>query len=127
LATDPEISVPVATVPKPFTENTLSIGSRKYPAAFFSPISAATCFNSRRSSSRPAPRRAYGYCRRAFQKRARHHLFHLQANQSENIVVHQVRLGQRDDAALDAEQPADVEMLARLRFDRFVGGHREQQ
>ena len=40
--------------------------------------------------------------------------------------VHQVRLGQRDDAARDAQQAADVEVLAGLRLDGFVGRDHEQ-
>ena len=36
------------------------------------------------------------------------------------------RLGERDDAAADAEQAADVEVLAGLRLDGFVGGDDEE-
>ena len=40
--------------------------------------------------------------------------------------IDQVGLGERDDAARDAEQAADIEVLARLRLDGFVGGDHEQ-
>jgi hypothetical protein len=63
---------------------------------------------------------------RAFQERALHHLFHFEPDQSENVGIHQIGLGQRDDAARDAQQAADIEMLARLRLDGFVGSDHEQ-
>ena len=40
--------------------------------------------------------------------------------------VDEIGLGQRDDAALDAEQVDDREMLARLRHDAVVGGDHQQ-
>ena len=53
LPSEPETSVPVTTVPKPFTEKTRSMGSRKWPEAFFSGTAAAA-----RSSSAAQLRKA---------------------------------------------------------------------
>ena len=45
----------------------------------------------------------------------------------EPVLVDEVALGQRDDAARDAEQVEDREVLARLRHHAFVGGDDEQR
>ena len=45
---------------------------------------------------------------------------------SQHLVVREIALRDDDDAARNAEQPADVEVLARLRHDRFVGGDHQQ-
>ena len=42
------------------------------------------------------------------------------------VGVGEIGLGQHDDAARNAQQPADVEVLARLRHHRFVGGDDQQ-
>ena len=63
---------------------------------------------------------------RAFQERAGHQFFHLGSHQRENVVIHQVGLGERDHAARNPEQPADIEVLAGLRLDGFVGRDDEQ-
>ncbi len=63
---------------------------------------------------------------RAFQKGARHQFLHLELHQSHQVRVYQVGLGQRDDAARNPQQAADVEVLTRLRFDGFIGGNNEQ-
>jgi len=47
-------------------------------------------------------------------------------HQLQPLVVDEVALGERDDAAGDAEQVQDVEVLVRLRHHSFVGGHDEQ-
>ena len=123
----PETSVPVTTVPKPFTENTRSMGRRKWPAAFFSGTAAAIvpvpC------ADRRGPRRSTeltGTIGAPSRNDPGDQFLDLQPHQAEDVGIHQVRLGERDDAARDAEQAADVEMLARLRLDRFVGGDHEQ-
>src|SRR3954463_12499298 len=46
---------------------------------------------------------------------ARHELFRLCPGELERLLVDEIRLRQRDDAALDPEQPQDCEMLERLR------------
>ena len=43
------------------------------------------------------------------------------------VVVHEIALGERDDAAADAEQREDREVLARLRHHALVGGDDEQR
>ena len=48
------------------------------------------------------------------------------ADQFQHVGIHQVGLGERDDAARDAQQAADIEMLAGLRLDGFVGGDHEE-
>ena len=63
---------------------------------------------------------------RAFQERAGHQFFHLDSHQPENVVIHQVGLGERNHAARNAQQPADIEVLAGLRLDGFVGRDDEQ-
>ena len=55
-ATDPEISVPVATVPKPFTENDAVDGQAEVARrVLFADVARATRASSRRRSSSPAP------------------------------------------------------------------------
>ena len=44
-----------------------------------------------------------------------HELLRLCARELERLVVDEIGLRQRDDAALDAEQPQDREVLVRLR------------
>ena len=60
------------------------------------------------------------------QERACHQFLHFKAYKAKNVVIHQIRLRQRDDAAANAKQAADVEVLAGLRLDRFIGGNHEQ-
>lgn len=54
-------------------------------------------------------------------------LGNLQMHKIEDVLVDQVGFGERDDAARNAEQAADFEMLASLRLDGLVGGDDEQQ
>lgn len=54
-------------------------------------------------------------------------LFHFEADQLKNVVIHKVGFGERNNAMLDAEHTADFEMFPRLRLDRFVGRDDEQQ
>ena len=119
--------MPVTTVPKPLTVKTRSMGRRKWPAAFFS---GTACGDARQLFAQLVEARAGGGADgddgRAFQERAGHELLHFEAHQSEHVGVHQVRLGQRDDAARDPQQAADVEVLAGLRLDGFVGRDHEQ-
>ena len=59
--------------------------------------------------------------RGVFQERALHQLADLQLDDLARGLVHEVALGQGDDAVPQAEQPEDFEVLARLRHDRVVG------
>ena len=54
-ATRPDTSVPVTTVPKPFIENTRSIGRRAAPAALRVPAWPLASASAARSVSRPSP------------------------------------------------------------------------
>src|ERR1700756_3032120 len=56
----------------------------------------------------------------AFQKRSAQKVVHLHSNQLERLAIHQINLGQSDQAALNSQQPANIEMLASLRLDGFV-------
>ena len=126
-ATVPEISVPVTTVPKPFTVKARSSGRRKCPAALFS--GAARGGALQLPAQIVEPRAGHGtdrHHRRAFQKRTRHELLHLQPHQFQDVRVHQVGLGERHHAMRDSQQAADIEVLARLRLDGFVGRDDEQ-
>src|SRR2546423_3982790 len=64
--------------------------------------------------------RTYWHDRRAFKKRACDQLFRLGAHQTEQLFVNRIHLGDDDEAGLDCEEAADVEMFARLRHDAFV-------
>src|SRR6185312_1702840 len=48
------------------------------------------------------------------------------ADHAERVFVHHVCFGNHCDAARDGEQPANFEMLAGLRLNRFVGGDDHQ-
>ena len=50
----------------------------------------------------------------------------FEPNQAGGIGIDQVAFRQRDDAALDPEQAANIKMLARLRLDGLVGGDDQQ-
>jgi len=53
-------------------------------------------------------------------------LFDLEPRQLEQVVGHQVGLGQHRQAGGDAQQAADRQVLAGLRLDALVGGHHQQ-
>ncbi len=124
----PETSVPVATVPKPFTVKTRSMGRRKWPAASFSgarrrPRAPAAC----RSSSSPAPvTELTGTTGAPSRNEPATSSSTSSRTSAENVGIHQVGLGQRDHAARNPQQPADIEVLAGLRLDGFVGRDDEQ-
>ena len=63
---------------------------------------------------------------RALDAGAREQLLDVGAHELEPLLVGEVGLRERDDAALDAEQVDDREVLARLRHDAVVGGDHEQ-
>src|SRR5713101_1225980 len=64
--------------------------------------------------------------RSIFQKRSAQVLFDLQPHQPGGVRVHEVAFRQRHYAALHAEQPAYLKVLAGLRLDRFIGGDHQQ-
>ena len=61
------------------------------------------------------------------ERRALEELAHVRLRQLEQLVVHEVGLGQRDDAAAHAEQLDDREVLDGLRHHAVVGGDDEQE
>src|SRR6266403_5034267 len=63
---------------------------------------------------------------RAFEEGAAQVVFYLQADQTGGISIDQVGFREDDNAALDAEQPANIEMFAGLRLDGFVRGDYQQ-
>ncbi len=64
--------------------------------------------------------------RRAFEERAADQIFDFEFGEAANIRLGEIGFGERDYAAADAEQAANVEVLARLRLDAFIGGYYEQ-
>ena len=65
--------------------------------------------------------------RRVGEERVPHQFADLQRHDLARRLVHQVGLGQRDDAVPDAEELEDFEVLAGLRHDRVVGRDDEQR
>ena len=121
------MSVPVTTVPNPFTENTRSMGKRKWPRAFFSGAAAATRASSRRSSPRPAPVVELTGTIGAPSRNDPATISSIsKPHQAEQFGIGKIGLGERDDPARHFEQAADIEVLAGLRLDGFIGGDDEQ-
>jgi hypothetical protein len=86
---------------------------------------AAACSSARRSSGRPGGG-AYGDDGGALEERARDVFFHFETHEPDEVRVDEIGLGEGDDALSDAEEAADIEMLARLGLDGFIGRHDEQ-
>ncbi len=63
---------------------------------------------------------------RTFEKRSVDVLLHFKTHQADQVGIDQIGLGERDDAVADTQQAADVEMLAGLGLDGFVGGDDQQ-
>ena len=125
----PETSVPVTTVPKPFMVKTRSMGRRASAVESLAGTSAAIRASACFSSSKPAPVReltaTIGEWHGSRNDPAQE-FFDFQLDHVESLAIHRVRLGQHRDAAPHRQQTADVEMLARLGLDRFVGGDHQQ-
>src|SRR5260370_5061218 len=70
----------------------------------------------------------HGNDRRAagVEERSAHKILDLQPNHIQRIFVDQVSLGDHGDPARDGEQPANLEVLASLRLDGFIGGHDQE-
>ena len=124
----PPLSVPVTTVPKPATEKTRSIGNRGNAA-----VQAAR----RARRARPPAVQKIGETlagqgrhrddrRVGQQRRGRDAFADFFAHEVEPIGVDGVDLGQDDDAAVDAEQIEDRQVLDRLRHGTLVGGDDEE-
>ena len=125
-ASVPETSVPVTTVPNPRMVKARSTGRRSSPSA-----------GRRRGLAGQGPQRVlqrveplarprrHAQHGRAFEERAGHELADLHLRQGLHVRVGGVALGERHQAARDAEEPADVEVLARLGHDRLVRGHHQ--
>ena len=106
----PDQSVPVTTVPKPGIEIERSTGSRVGPSArACSTSSPGAQLGPEVVDALAGPRAD------AHDLGAGHELPRLLLASSTVIRVDGVDLRQRDDAALDAEQPQDREVLVRLR------------
>ncbi len=60
------------------------------------------------------------------EKRAAQEVLDFEPHHVQGFAVHQVGLGEHGDAARDVEQAADLEVLAGLRLDGFVGGDHQQ-
>src|SRR5215470_2821079 len=70
--------------------------------------------------------RTDGNNRRALEKRTAKIVFHFQAREFERIAVDQIGLGENNQAALDPQQAADVEVFAGLRLDGLIRGNDQQ-
>ncbi len=68
----------------------------------------------------------YRHDRRVTEGGAGDELFDLELSELDQILGHQVRLGQRDDAGRYAEERADGQVLPGLRLHPFVGGDHQQ-
>ena len=89
--------------------------------------SAATSSSAASSSASPAPVRAEtGTIGAPSIEVPRSNSRDLACDQLEPVGLGEVGLGDRNDAARDAEQVDDREVLARLRHDAVVGGDHEQ-
>ena len=127
-ASSPPARVPVTTVPNPLSEKTRSTGRRRRPSAGRSLDSWARARSAARSAPRPSPvfddTRTTGRPSRndpATSSRTSISATRLRGG------VGDVALGESDEAARDAEQPADVEVLARLRHHGLVGRDHEKR
>ena len=99
--------------------------NHSWPAALPRPArqtSAMAAFSSAMPSPVWAEVRTIGG---VFEEAALHQLADFQLDDLARGLVHQVALGQGDDAVAQAEQAEDFEVLARLRHDRIVGGDDE--
>ena len=124
----PETSVPVTTVPKPFMVKTRSMGRRAMALESFAGTSPATFTSSRFKSSMPAPvselTATMGLG--ADPRKTRAESPALRRARLPAFPIDGIGLGQHRDAAAHRKQPADIEVFASLRLDRFVGRDHQQ-
>jgi hypothetical protein len=116
----------VTTVPTPGKVNTRSTGSRNGASAERAarrPQPARA-----RPAGRPSPRRfrRHRHERGVLERRGFERFPGQVGRKRPQVVVGEVGLGERDDAAGDAERGQDVEVLAGLRHRAFVGGDDHQ-
>ena len=124
----PDTSVPVTTVPNPRSVKTRSIGRRGGPSSGRARRTrAASNASARVSRIEPgAGHRRYRHDRRIFEKRPGDELTRIgRAIASRSASARSLLVSAMTPGA-HVEQPADVEMLARLRHDRFVRGDDQQ-
>ena len=69
--------------------------------------------------------RAHRHNRRPFEERAGHKFLRFEAGQLQDVPIHQVGLGEHHDPPRNAQQTADIEVLAGLRLDGFLGRDHE--
>ena len=122
----PDTSVPVTTVPKPFTENTRSTGRRAAPS--IAPRFELGPDGRQHVAQRVQPFTRFRRDRKhrcVFEERPGDEFAHLQPRQFDHLGIGGIGLREHDDPGRDLEQPADVEVLARLGHDRLVGGNHE--
>ena len=105
---------PVDRQPKHLVGRTRANGQGQVMDGFFQPVDAFAGFGADGDNLRILEE---GSCRC---------LDHFIAHQLDHFRIDQVGFVDDDNAGADAEQTADVEMLAGLRHDRFVGGNHEQ-
>ena len=124
----PDQSVPVTTVPIPWSVNARSIGRRA------APVGGARLDRRRGRVERPAQlveagaraRRGLDH-RGACERRPREQLLDVGAGELRGLAVDEVALGQRDHGRAHAEQLEDRDVLARLRHHAVVAGDDEQR
>ena len=124
----PDHRVPVTTVPMPLSGKTRSTGRRAGPARRPASADPAARSSAASRSSRPRPSRALTVTTSlAANGVPSRNSRTSSSGQLEQLLVDQVRLGQRDDAPAHAEQLDDRQVLDGLRHDAVVGGDDEEE
>ncbi len=127
VATAPDSTVPVTTVPAPASVNERSTASRKRSAVARARIVRAASNSRSRNSSMPSPVTVEtGMISAPSSSVSLQELRDVGRDLRLPRRRREIDLGQRDDAALDAEQIDDGEVLARLRHDAVVGRDHQQ-
>ena len=126
--TAPDSTVPVTTTPTPGSVKTRSTARRKRAS-----LERSASIIRRRFQPLAQPIDALAGPRRdredfgALQLRSGDRLADLRDHLGDALGRGEVGLGQRHNAALDAEQVDDRQMFARLRHDAVIGGDRQQR
>ena len=115
--------MPVTTVPKPETVKTRSMGRRGRLRSRFAWVADEGVFDRAQEVVEAVlGRRGAAHERRSGEAGRRRQVFDFRRHQVQPFGVCEVALGDHEDAALDAEQVEDRQVLARLRHHAFVGG-----